>query len=278
MPPSDSRDAPPPTREPEQRLAPGTDLAAPTARLQAAAQELEAQGRRRVAAGEPARKVLDDLLPALCRAVFAHPALSGPAHAAGSAELGRRAARLAEALGLPASVRQELDLAAVEARAEEGARSPSPSLEEAARSHRPKVTPDTALDYRPRLARAFEALPPAALSALPALLAALESQQKAAAASPGTRRSGNPALGGPADEYVPSDAELLAAELGDRARDVVSGAAPPDLARALAQGNVVPRRITYRRFSFEHADVMGSGRFFFASEPAEATVVLEPRR
>ena len=121
-----------------------------------------------------------------------------------------------------------------------------------------KDTPDTLLDYRPALAGAVAALP----RALPALLRAHAAYAEAAVASPGHWRDGAIMLGADPRDYVPSDAELMAAETGAR------------IAAAAHRTGIDGRALTYRRFSFRHVDVMGSGRYFYASPPRTITLSL----
>lgn len=139
---------------------------------------------------------------------------------------------------------------------------------------RPKLSPDTVLDYRPSLAERLAALPPAQLSMLGDLVAMLEALKERALAKPGGWRVGAVYLGANAQEYRPSDDELLAAELGDRIRRVVGTADPGDVAAALQRAGVRSSLIEYNRFEYRHADVMGSGRFFYASEPMATAIKL----
>jgi len=139
---------------------------------------------------------------------------------------------------------------------------------------RPKLSPDTLLDYRPLLAERVAALPPAQLSLLGDLVATLESLKERASAKPGHWHLGPVYLGANAQEYLPSDDELLAAELGDRIRRIIGTADPADIAAALKKAGVNAATVEYNRFEYRHADVMGSGRFFYASEPKATEIKL----
>jgi hypothetical protein len=139
---------------------------------------------------------------------------------------------------------------------------------------RPKLSPDTLLDYRPILADRVAALPPAQLSLLGDLVAMLEALKERAMTKPGGWRVGAVYLGANAQEYRPSDDELLAAELGDRIRRIVGTAAREDVAGALQRAGVRAALVEYNRFEYRHADVMGSGRFFYASEPKATAIRL----
>ena len=139
---------------------------------------------------------------------------------------------------------------------------------------RPKLSPDTLLDYRPRLAERVAALPPAQLSLLGDLVATLDALKQRATAKPGSWRLGPVYLGANTQEYQPSDDELLAAELGDRIRRIVGTADPADVKAALKKAGVNAPVVEYNRFEYRHADVMGSGRFFYASEPKATAIKL----
>jgi hypothetical protein len=139
---------------------------------------------------------------------------------------------------------------------------------------RPKLSPDTLLDYRPSLAERVAALPPAQLSLLGDLVATLDALKERASAKPGRWRLGPVYLGANAQEYQPSDDELLAAELGDRIRRIIGTANPADVAAALKKAGVNAATVEYNRFEYRHADVMGSGRFFYASEPKATEIKL----
>jgi len=139
---------------------------------------------------------------------------------------------------------------------------------------RPKLSPDTLLDYRPSLAERVAALPPAQLSLLGDLVATLEALKERASTKPGNWRLGPVYLGANTQEYQPSDDELLAAELGDRIRRIIGTADPADVAGALKRAGVNAEILEYNRFEYRHADVMGSGRFFYASEPKATSIKL----
>jgi hypothetical protein len=142
---------------------------------------------------------------------------------------------------------------------------------------RPKLSPDTLLDDRPSLAERVAALPPAQLSLLGDLVTTLAALKERASTKPGAWRLGPVYLGANTQEYQPSDDELLAAELGDRVRRIIGTADPADVAKALKKAGVNATRVEYNRFEYRHADVMGSGRFFYASEPKATEIALSPR-
>ncbi len=134
----------------------------------------------------------------------------------------------------------------------------------------PKTAADTALDYRPELADEIAALPPASLEALGELGVQWAEFEFRAGQDPGEWVVGNVALGAEPREYVPSDPELIAAELGARVEAVLA-ALPPERRLVEARNVWLRYPFTYRAFGFRHVDVMGSGRFFYASPPEERT-------
>ena len=79
-------------------------------------------------------------------------------------------------------------------------------------------------------------------------------------------------LGADERQYKPSDAELVAAEAGDRLSAAINGAdqATKDAVNAVLGADASGR--AYKRFDYRHSDVMGSGRYFYASPPKDASV------
>ena len=141
--------------------------------------------------------------------------------------------------------------------------------------YQPKTSPDTLSDYRSSINGALSRLPPADLASLPALIDALQRAQRRALTSPGTWRDGNPGLGGEAREYVPSDEELIEAALGLRVADVIASTSAVERRERLSAGGVKLEVLRYHVIHVHHSDVMGSGRFFYASEPLEVVLALE---
>ena len=79
-------------------------------------------------------------------------------------------------------------------------------------------------------------------------------------------------LGADPQQYKPSDAELVAAEAGDRLSAALNGADDATKVSVSAVLGPDPSARNYRRFDYRHSDVMGSGRYFYASPPQGATV------
>jgi hypothetical protein len=153
----------------------------------------------------------------------------------------------------------------------------SDSIEARFPDYRPKLGEDAVLDYRPGLAAQLAELPAATRDNFQRAYVALGDLNRNAAASPGRWDEGNIALGAEPQEYVPSDQELLAAELGDQLAALVETMTVEDIMEAWDGAALVPPPTGYNRFEFRHVDVMGSGRFFYASPPEYVTIDIPPR-
>lgn len=152
--------------------------------------------------------------------------------------------------------------------AEQKSPPPPPTAEERFPDYKPKISPDTVSDYRPQITAELDKLPAATLENLPRLLELLEEYKQKSQQNPGRTEEGNQILGADAREYVPSDEELLQSEVGNRIGQVVDAAAPG----ALKQKE---RQVEYGAITFRHVDVMGSGRFFYASRPLKTIISLD---
>ncbi len=129
--------------------------------------------------------------------------------------------------------------------------------------------PATVTDYRASVAADIAALPPVGEAA--SLAASYATWHAKAAASPGAVEDGQIQLGADPQEYRPSDAELVTAEAGDRLSAALQGA---DEATKASVATIVGDARAYRRFDFRRVDVMGSGRYYYASQPRAATLPL----
>jgi hypothetical protein len=158
--------------------------------------------------------------------------------------------------------------------AEEAAPDTGGGAEEMFPDYRPKLGPDTIADYRQAQGMAPAALPEASLASLPELLVALEKAWARAKAEPGKWEEGNVALGAEPKEYAPSEAELDVVELGERIRAVLDGLEAGAVKGALAVAGVGTTEVEVLDVEIRHVDVMGSGRFFYATEPKPATIIL----
>jgi hypothetical protein len=138
--------------------------------------------------------------------------------------------------------------------------------------YEPKLTEDTLTDYRPSLASQVALLPEAQEANLGTLVGLLEEYKKKAIGNPGRFEKGQVMLGADMDQYVPSDEECLVSEIGDRIQAVTSEMSPAKIRLVLSQQKRKINEISYNKITYRHADVMGSGRFFYAHEPF--TVVI----
>jgi len=141
-------------------------------------------------------------------------------------------------------------------------------VKEAFPDYQPKTTPDTVLDFRSSVSGDIAALPSDAAG----LAQAFVSWNAKAAAAPGAFEAGAQQLGADEQQYNPSDAELVAAEAGNRLAAVLSGADAATREAVAAVLGADPAARSYKRFDFRHVDVLGSGRFFYASPPKDASI------
>ncbi|HOY77772.1 MAG TPA: hypothetical protein PLN33_08190 [Hyphomonadaceae bacterium] len=136
----------------------------------------------------------------------------------------------------------------------------------------PASTAATVTDFRNAVAGNIGSLPSVGD---PAALATAFADWKARAASaPGAYEQGQVQLGADPQEYNPSDAELVAAEAGDRLSAALRGADDATKAAVAATLGDAPEARVYRRFDYRGVDVMGSGRYVYASKPKEAALPL----
>ncbi len=129
----------------------------------------------------------------------------------------------------------------------------------------PKLTEDTILDLRPRLSKRINALPKADIDHLGNLLALYADYRDQSYNTPGTYVAGNMILGANEKDYQPSDEELLLMEIGERIRMILTNLSKQQARQTETTHGKESETIEYRRFSFYHVDVMGSGRFFYVN-------------
>lgn len=141
--------------------------------------------------------------------------------------------------------------------------------------YQPRSTLDLAVEYRPGLRDKLRGLPSGSGN-LVALTRAYRDLRSRAAANPGRWEKGNIALGAEPREYVPSDDELLLADVGDSLVQLVERRGREKAIRELAAAGLPPDDIGFNSFAFRHADVMGTGRFYYASPPREVRLRLKP--
>lgn len=203
---------------------------------------------------------------AICLAMAAVAACSRPTELASNAN-GKGAITVAAApKNTPPPEIPAEELAAIAAEQGEGA--PAEPAAETPSDGAPSG-PATVTDFRSSVSGAIGALPPVGDPA--ALAAAFADWRAKAAAAPGAFEAGQVQLGADAQEYSPSDAELVAAEAGDRLSAALRGA---DEATRTAVAAAIGNEQGYRRFDFRRVDVIGSGRYVYASPPREARLPL----
>jgi len=140
--------------------------------------------------------------------------------------------------------------------------------------YRPKRSSDTLLDYRPALSLDTAGLPAVAMDQIAELVARMDALTAAARGAPGVFEPGDTALGANPQEYVPTDAELRAAQLGDALADLLTQQGSKKANAAWDTMGNRKRSLVYNRFIFRHVDVMGSGRFFYASPPIPTVIEI----
>lgn len=203
---------------------------------------------------------------AICLALAAVAACSRPTELASNAN-GKGSITVAAApKNTPPPEIPAEELAAIAA--EQGEAAPADPAAEAAPDSTPSG-PATVTDYRSSVSGEIGALPPVGDAA--ALAAAFADWRARAAAAPGAFEAGQQQLGADAQEYRPSDAELVAAEAGDRLSAALQCA---DEATRTAVAAAIGDSTNYRRFDFRRVDVAGSGRYVYASPPREARLPL----
>lgn len=143
--------------------------------------------------------------------------------------------------------------------------------------YKPKLSEDTVLDYRPGLSMRLSEIPEVTRQDFQVAYVTLGDYKRDAILNPGRMERGNVALGADPDEYVPSDEELLAAELGDQLAALVRTMTAEQIMNAWDGAALVPASTDYYRFEYRHVDVMGSGRFFYASTPLKTVIDIPPK-
>ena len=144
--------------------------------------------------------------------------------------------------------------------------------------YQPETTPDDVLDYRPGLAEELDDIPTAQLDNLKELVERFRKYRKKARKDRGTWTEGNPLLGGREREYVPSDAELLLSETGQRIARILDDYKANTILNRIKKDGIRSLKLEFTRFGFVHYDVMGSGRFFYVEEIEEMKIQLPSRK
>ena len=140
----------------------------------------------------------------------------------------------------------------------------------------PKTTPDTVYDYlknpEKEIFKILEEIGDPELQKLKDMLNLFKKYKKSAKSNPGHLENGRVGLGANIKQYVPSDEELMESEIGERIGLIVFKTNPQEIESILKEVAIMLTQIEYKKIEFRHVDVMGSGRFFYASEPFSVTI------
>lgn len=148
--------------------------------------------------------------------------------------------------------------------------------------YEPKRTPDTIEDYIGHWAHAsgvdathvLGKIPEAKLKNLSRALATFEEYQGKAVENPGKMERGNPILGADPEEYIPSEPELVVSEVGQVILSIIDSVSKEELLAYMKHESIPSQEISFTQVTFRHADVMGSGRFFYAGKGPTRTITL----
>ncbi len=128
--------------------------------------------------------------------------------------------------------------------------------------------------YRPSLLLTPAGLEIADTATVAGMIERFETLAVAAAGNPGNWEDGNIALGANPREYVPSDEELMLALYAGQLHEFLLAHSRDHL---LDENGGRGWQSTYARFEIRHVDVMGTGRFFYASAPIPTHISLPPQ-
>jgi hypothetical protein len=138
----------------------------------------------------------------------------------------------------------------------------------------PKMTPDEMLDFMPELGDEFAHLPPAEAEHIAELVQQYKTYRKAVRRNPGKWIEGNPVLGGKLKEYQPSREELILSEIGERIRHIAEEEGSNGIKAIMKAQDAKKKKIKYKKFTFIHMDVMGSGRYYYVEEIEKVNLKL----
>ncbi|MFX1535673.1 MAG: hypothetical protein ACFFDI_15780 [Promethearchaeota archaeon] len=141
----------------------------------------------------------------------------------------------------------------------------------------PKRTPDTIYDFlggpnksfKPKIVELLKQIPEASLENLKQLLNLFNKYKVEAESDPGIYTTGSVWLGAPEEEYHPSNTELMVSELGMAIKLVIDVNSKENIEKYKLKEGIDSQEIIFTPVEFWHADVMGSGRFFYAKKGEE---------
>ncbi|MBN1926462.1 MAG: hypothetical protein JW798_11560 [Prolixibacteraceae bacterium] len=142
-------------------------------------------------------------------------------------------------------------------------------------NYQPKLSPDIATDYMPELEADLLTIPESKIENLYSLLVLFQEYQKNAIKNPGKWIQGNMVLGANPDEYIPSKEELLLNEVGKRIGTLIGKNNISQFKRDFRKEGLWGKTFCYTHFTFTHADVMGSGRFFYVDTMTKKCFTLK---
>jgi hypothetical protein len=136
--------------------------------------------------------------------------------------------------------------------------------------YEPKKTPDTVHDYlrKPNsfIFKILKKIGDPSLENLTQILAHFNKYKRAAEKNPGGYQEGNVVIGADAEQYYPSEEELLVSELGKMIKEIITMNSKKLIENAKQEQGILSQTIVFHEIIFRHVDVMGSGRFFFAEK------------
>lgn len=147
--------------------------------------------------------------------------------------------------------------------------------------YEPKRTPDTIFDFGlppdSKIIKIFNKLdvnrsglfPTMELKSLKTAINLFHKYVEEAEKNLGEFREGNPILGAPEEEYIPSEAALIVSELGKLIQNLMFNAPRKDWDDYVKKNGLENQELIYHEIEFDHMDVMGSGRFFYAHRVEE---------
>lgn len=141
----------------------------------------------------------------------------------------------------------------------------------------PKTTPDTIADYLKgdhEVLRTLNDIGPMNIENFKKVLDSFKKFSKKAEKHPGNYQQGNPILGADLSQYIPSNEELIVSELGKWLLNFLSSFDESTLKKLKENQNIKSERLEFNKITFWHADVMGSGRYFYAEKEKNKTALI----